>query len=91
VVEQLTLNQWVQGSNPCASTSNNKKYPIRDVFYYYDTLVMDFDYHFIDNHQNIINVLYASLMGGRPHSPVCASTKNQTARLGGLIFKQLAT
>ena len=23
LVEQLTLNQWVQGSSPCASTRNN--------------------------------------------------------------------
>ena len=24
LVEQLTLNQWVQGSSPCASTKNKK-------------------------------------------------------------------
>ena len=32
LVEQLTLNQWVQGSSPCAST---KKFPriLRGIFF----------------------------------------------------------
>ena len=32
LVEQLTLNQWVQGSSPCASTRNKK--PRKGCFYF---------------------------------------------------------
>ena len=32
LVEQLTLNQWVQGSSPCASTRNNNRHLWRFYF-----------------------------------------------------------
>ncbi len=92
LVEQLTLNQWVQGSSPCASTRNRHAH--LDVFYFYGT-GREPEQSCEATKGSKTSRFYKrsevkSSRFARRHlcraSP-CASTRNRHARLGVFFFR----
>ena len=89
LVEQLTLNQWVQGSSPCASTKNKNDHLV--VFFMHRARTRPelrsnkgFENKYILQAKRS-EIVTVCAQGFARVSP-CASTKNKNALLGVLFL-----